>query len=123
MNLESALKELEHECWCDYNHEHVDEYGNWISDNEKINEQEAKTMTNYEKAMELLKNGKAEKHYTYNDTGVVCIDLGGDLGGYAAPDKEFIEVVRNATLVWYGNITDDLTKVTGTRNNVEAVIV
>lgn len=80
-------------------------------------------MTNYEKAVELLKNGKATKHYTYNETGVICVDLGGKLGGYVFPNKEFVEVAKNATLVWYGNITDDLTKVKGTRNNVEAVIV
>lgn len=30
-------------------------------------------MTNYEKAMELLKQGKAEKHRTFEDTGIICI--------------------------------------------------
>ena len=32
-------------------------------------------MTNYEKAMELLKKGKAEKHRTFDDTGIIWIDL------------------------------------------------
>lgn len=32
MNIESALNQYEYECWCDYYHEHVDEQGNWISD-------------------------------------------------------------------------------------------
>lgn len=32
MTLESALNEYEYECWCDYNHEHIDECGNWIND-------------------------------------------------------------------------------------------
>ena len=32
MTLESALNEYEYECWCDYNYEHKDEYGNWVND-------------------------------------------------------------------------------------------
>lgn len=32
MNLESALNEYEYKCWCDYNHEHINEYGNWVND-------------------------------------------------------------------------------------------
>lgn len=30
-------------------------------------------MTNYEKAMELLKQERAEKHRTFDDTGIICI--------------------------------------------------
>ena len=32
MTLESALNEYEYECWCSYNHEHIDENGNWVND-------------------------------------------------------------------------------------------
>ena len=35
MTLESALNEYEYECWCNYNHEHIDEYGNWVNDETK----------------------------------------------------------------------------------------
>jgi len=33
-------------------------------------------MTNYEKALELLNRGMADKHHTFNDTGYLIIDLG-----------------------------------------------
>lgn len=34
MSIESALEQYEYECWCRYNHEHKDENGKWISDEE-----------------------------------------------------------------------------------------
>ena len=34
MSIESALNAYEYDCWCSYNHEHVDENGNWVSDDE-----------------------------------------------------------------------------------------
>ena len=34
MSIEEALAQWEYECWCDYNNEYKDEYGNWISDDE-----------------------------------------------------------------------------------------
>lgn len=34
MSIESALAQYEYECWCNYNHEYIDENGNWISDEE-----------------------------------------------------------------------------------------
>lgn len=34
MSIESALAKYEYDCWCSYNHERIDENGNWISDEE-----------------------------------------------------------------------------------------
>lgn len=35
MGIESALAEYEHECWCDYNHEHYEDGIGWVSDDEE----------------------------------------------------------------------------------------
>ena len=43
-------------------------------------------MTNYEKALELLNRGMADKHHTFNDTGYLTIDLGGAYAGYISPN-------------------------------------
>lgn len=48
-------------------------------------------MTNYEKALELLDRGMANKHHTFNDTGYLFIDLGGAYGGYISPNDKNVE--------------------------------
>ena len=65
-------------------------------------------MDNYEKALELVKKGFASKHFTFDKTGYVFIDLGGAWGGYISPKEEFVEVVLNNVHVGHGNI--DLNK-------------
>ena len=65
-------------------------------------------MDNYEKALELVKKGFASKHFTFDKTGYVFIDLGGEWGGYISPKEEFVEVVLNNVHVGHGNI--DLNK-------------
>lgn len=32
MGIESALAEWEYRCWCEHNHEHIDENGEWVND-------------------------------------------------------------------------------------------
>ena len=32
MGIESALAQWEYKCWCDYNHEHINENGEWVND-------------------------------------------------------------------------------------------
>lgn len=84
-------------------------------------------MTNYEKAKILLAQGKAEKHNTFKDTGIIyflCTDAknGRELCAYVYPDKKYLDIVDNNTLIWYGEISDDLTQVTGSRHNITATI-
>lgn len=38
MSIESALAHYEYECWCAYNHEHIDEHGEWVDDCEDSEE-------------------------------------------------------------------------------------
>ena len=49
-------------------------------------------MTNYEKALELVKKGIAKKHFTFKDTGCIFIDLGGRWEGYILPKNKYVEV-------------------------------
>ena len=89
--------------------------------------QEGEIMINYEKAKTLLSQGKAEKHDTFNDTGIIyflCTDTKNHrkLCAFAYPDKKYLDIADNNTLVWYGEISDDLTQVTGSRHNKIATI-
>lgn len=77
----------------------------------------------YEKAEKLLANGLAEKHYSYDKTGILIMDLGGNYCGYIGPDDNTVEVTRNNQVFCHGTISDDLTSVLGTRHNWEAEIV
>lgn len=65
-------------------------------------------MKNYEKAMELLKKGKAEKHRTFDDTGIIWIDLPGNLWAIAYPKEKDVEIVLGNVHENYGYISDDL---------------
>ena len=73
-------------------------------------------MTNYEKALELLDRGIAEKHYTFKDTGYISIDLGGSYGGFISPRDEYVDVAQNNNHVGYGNIDLDKMMVWDTHN-------
>ena len=64
-------------------------------------------MTNYEKALELVKKGIAKKHFTFKDTGCIFIDLGGRWGGYILPKDGYIDVAINNVHVAHGNIDLD----------------
>ena len=77
----------------------------------------------YEKAEKLLANGVAEKHYSYDKTGILILDLGGNYCGYIGPDDKTVEVTCNTQVFCHGTISDDLAKVMGTRHNWEAEIV
>lgn len=84
-------------------------------------------MTNYEKAQILLAQGKAEKHSTFKDTGIIyflCTDAknGRELCAYAYPNKKYLDIADGSTLVWCGEISDDLTQVVGSRHNKLALI-
>ena len=75
-------------------------------------------MTNYEKAMELLKQERAEKHRTFNDTGIICITR--------------VLVLDNNKFRWYISLGNDYdknsdiyldTQVEGRKNNYSAQIL
>lgn len=81
-------------------------------------------MTNYEKAVKLLNKGIAKPHYTYEKgTDIIVINLRDNLCGYAYPKEDTIEIVNRNEVVWHGNISDDLTEITGTRNNHQEKIL
>ena len=63
-------------------------------------------MTNYEKAMHLLNEGIAKKHYTYESgkTGCIVIDLGGSFVGFITRYDEFVDVAQYGEHVSYGVI-------------------
>ena len=63
-------------------------------------------MTNYEKAMHLLNEGIAKKHYTYDSgkTGCIVIDLGGSFVGFISPYDKFVDVAQGGEHVSYGAI-------------------
>lgn len=74
-------------------------------------------MTNYEKAKVLLDRGVARRHYTFNATRTITLDLGGNYWATIAPDEKTVEVNCGSQVCCRGNISDDLAKVFGTRNN------
>lgn len=64
-------------------------------------------MNNYEKAMVLLKNGVARKHYTFDESGYILLDLGGEYVGYISPFCRYVEVANGGIHCSYGNIDLD----------------
>lgn len=67
-------------------------------------------MTNYEKALQLLDNGIARKHYTFERSGCITLDLGGAYAGYISLSDRCVDVSQYNEHVGYGNI--DLDKMT-----------
>ena len=61
-------------------------------------------MNNYEKALELVKKGIANKHYTFKNTGYIVIDLGENWVGYISPKNRYVDVAKNNVHVGHGNI-------------------
>ena len=63
-------------------------------------------MTNYEKALQLLNDGIAKKHYTFDSlkTGCIVIDLGGSFVGFISPYDKFVDVAQDGEHVSYGVI-------------------
>lgn len=63
-------------------------------------------MTNYEKALELLNNGVAKKHYTFDsgNTGCIVIDLGGTFVGFITRYDKYVDVAQGGEHVSYGII-------------------
>lgn len=63
-------------------------------------------MTNYEKALKLLNDGIAKKHYTFDsvNTGCIVIDLGGSFVGFISPYDKFVDVAQEGEHVSYGAI-------------------
>ena len=78
---------------------------------------------NYNRAYALLEKGVAEKHHTFDVTGIITLNLGGAYCGYVDPNEKFVEITRNNSVVCYGNISDDLCHVEGSRHNREWDIV
>ena len=73
-------------------------------------------MSNYEKALNLLNKGIAEKHYTFKSTGYIVLDLGGAYAGYASPREKYVDVVKNNEHIGYGNIDLEESMVRDTSN-------
>ena len=61
-------------------------------------------MTNYEKAMALLKSGVAREHYTFKNTRYIMLDLGGEYVGYISPFSKYVEVANGGIHYSYGDI-------------------
>ena len=63
-------------------------------------------MSNYEKAMHLLNEGIAKKHYTYESgkTGCIVIDLCGTFVGFISPYDKLVDVAQGGEHVSYGDI-------------------
>ena len=61
-------------------------------------------MTNYEKACKLLNMGVAKKHYTFDKTGCIVLDLGGVYAGYISPNDIYLDVASIGSHDFFGNI-------------------
>lgn len=61
-------------------------------------------MTNYEKVQVLLNAGIAKKHYTFDKTGCIVIDLCGTYAGFIQPQDKYVDVASGATHVSLGII-------------------
>ena len=79
----------------------------------------SKRTENYNRAYALLEKGVAEKHYSFTQTGIITLNLGGKYCGYIGPQDKAVEVTYENQVYAYGNISDDLLKVEGTRHNCE----
>ena len=70
----------------------------------------------YEKAMMLLEKGIAGKHRTFEQTGIIVINLepcqdpdNDDFCGYIAPDECAVEVTMRNSVWGFGHIRNDNT--------------
>ena len=65
-----------------------------------------KVMTNYEKALQMLNDGIAKKHYTFHSgkTGCIIINLGGSFVGFISKYDKFVNVTQGGEHVSYGVI-------------------
>lgn len=79
-------------------------------------------MTNYEKALELLDKGMADKHHTFNDTGYLIIELGEAYAGYISPNDKNVEITKYNEHIGYGVIDMDKMVVHDTANRFELPI-
>ena len=71
---------------------------------------------NYEKATMLLEKGITKKHRTFDETGIIIINLepcqdpdNDDFCGYIAPDECAVEVTMRNTVWGFGHISNDNT--------------
>nr|DAO57180.1 MAG TPA: hypothetical protein [Bacteriophage sp.] len=64
-------------------------------------------MTNYEKAQELLKKGIAKKHFTFDVTGCIVLDLGGVYAGFISPIDKYVDVASFGSHDFFGKIDLD----------------
>lgn len=64
-------------------------------------------MSNYEKALELLNAGVANKHFTFAESKCIVLDLGGTYAGFIMPGDIYIDVAQLGTHVSFGNIDLD----------------
>ena len=71
---------------------------------------------NYEKALKLLNDGIASKHWSYDQTGYIILDLGGQYVGYISPFCMYVEVSNGCIHSSYGNIDLDNMMVLDTSN-------
>lgn len=70
----------------------------------------------YEKAMMLLEKGVAKKHRTFEQSGIIVINLvpenqidNNDFCGYIAPDECAVEVTMRNSVWGFGHIRKDNT--------------
>ena len=70
----------------------------------------------YEKATMLLEKGVAKKHRTFEQSGIIVINLvpenqmdNDDFCGYIAPDECAVEVTMRNTVWGFGHISKDNT--------------
>ena len=64
-------------------------------------------MTNYEKALELVKKGIVKKYSTFHGIEYIFIDLGGRWGGYILPKDKYVEITIDNLHVGQGDIDLD----------------
>lgn len=73
-------------------------------------------MANYEKAILLLNVGIAKKHYTFDKTGCIVLDLGGVYAGYISPEYKYVDVASIGSHDFFGNIDLEKMMVHDVRN-------
>lgn len=79
-------------------------------------------MRNYVKATEMLSKGIAHRHYTFEETGIIIINLNNPFYGIAYPNHNYIDVVGSSnSVVDRGNITDDLAEIRGAGKSYSVV--
>ena len=61
-------------------------------------------MDNYERALELVNKGIARRHHTFDATGYITLDLGGEFVGYISPKDVNVDIAEDNTHIDYGYI-------------------